>query len=107
MRSPISFDLTLHLAHLPFGNRSRSPRADEGVKCLHHAGQIHPQASRVGRQDGEVFEHKGSHRSLSLSFSEASLASVLVMCAVPHRNSIGKSGLDYKQVIKIEICDRA
>jgi hypothetical protein len=61
-------DLALHLAHLPFRDGAVRTCADEGIEC--RACQVHPQALRLDRQDGEVFEHKGSHRSLSLSFSQ-------------------------------------
>jgi hypothetical protein len=58
----------LHLAHLPFRDGAVRTCADEGVEC--RACQVHPQALRLDRQTAEVFEHKGSHRSLSLSYSQ-------------------------------------
>jgi hypothetical protein len=54
----------------------------------------------------EVFDQKDSHRSPTLLFLRKPLQPpVRAMWVPPHRNSIGKSTLAYKAVIKIENCD--
>jgi hypothetical protein len=58
----------LYLAHLPFRDGAIRTCADDGVEG--RASQGHPQAFRTEWQDGDIFEHKGSHRGLSLSFSQ-------------------------------------
>jgi hypothetical protein len=63
-----AINFALHLAYLPFGDGAVHACADEGVEC--RACQEHPQALRLDRKGGEVFEHKGSHRGLSLFFSQ-------------------------------------
>jgi hypothetical protein len=54
----------------------------------------------------EVFKQQGSHRSRPfVVLAGAYPATVCAMCGVPRRNSIGKSMLENKRVIKAEICD--
>jgi hypothetical protein len=65
-QATIVIDLVLNLAHPPFGDLTGSACADEGVEAPAKTRQKYPQATRRSWEGGEVFEHKGGHRSLSL-----------------------------------------